>query len=195
MSQQQHANFVTSSLSSAGYAPGLHLDRLVDKAVKNQRHRPDRTFVSPSHFFQPTKDRVVEYLDAWIGRDLLMEEIEEMVEDSFGQEGVEVLSDIFSSDKTGAKPGDFYFSSGLLCKVGESEGFKGGLRRFLERSLGKPFVQGDFVNFIEDYTPSVRKQKRLHWEAKKIFCDRSSSCPQKGQYFINKEGVLWRWSV
>ena len=28
-----------------------------------------------------------------------MEEIEEMVGDSFGQEGVEVLSDIFSSDK------------------------------------------------------------------------------------------------
>ena len=194
MSQQQHANFVTSSLSSAGYAPGLHLDRLVDKAVKNQRHRPDRTFVSPSHFFQPTKDRVVEYLDAWIGRDLLMEEIEEMVEDSFGQEGVEVLPSLFAL-KTDAKPGNFYFSSALLCKVGESEGFKGDLRRFLERSLRKPFVQEDLFAFVEGYTSSVRKQKRLHWEAKKIFCDRSSSCPQKGQYFINKEGVLWRWSV
>ena len=195
MSQQQHANFVTSSLSSAGYAPGLHLDRLVDKAVKNQRHRPDRSFVFPSHFFQPIKDRVVEYLDAWIGRDLLMEEIEDMVEDSFGQEGVEVLSGIFSSDKTDAKPGDFYFSSGLLCKVGESEGFKGGLRRFLERSLRKPFVQEDLFAFVEGYTPSVRKQKRLYWEAKKIFCDGLFGYPQKGQYFINEEGVLWRWSV
>ena len=189
---QKHSTLVTDSLFSAGYAPGPHFDQLVSKAVSSQRQRPNQRFYFPSAFVLSTEILVSNFLDSWIGKDLIMSEVEEIIEDSFGSDGVAVLSRIFPKN---IKPGNFYFSGGLLSKLGESEGFKGVFRRFLRSSFGSPFKKSDVLHFINEYTTSKRKRRRLLWESKKIFSDCSFKAPETGQYFINEEGYLWRWSM
>ena len=168
MSQKQHANFVTSSLCSAGYAPGPHFDQLISDAVSFQRRR-----ISGQHLvysfskLDQDKNRIRRYLtDRLFHQFADLQELVECVVNT-----VECKEEVVEAFFQGEKP-EFFFKEGRLwCKnYGDFEWF---LYRSLMRGsvLRLHFGETCLRKYISDAVGPLRS-KRYHkhrlWQAKKI---------------------------